>query len=67
LGAAVAKLFGRAPEQEIQADLRHFKMLMETGEILQSDSTAKGWGAARPKAESVAPPTATHEPSPTRH
>jgi uncharacterized membrane protein len=51
IGAAVAKLFGRAPEQEIQEDLRHFKQLMETGEILQSDSTAKGWGAAQPPAE----------------
>ncbi|MGE5539120.1 MAG: SRPBCC family protein [Gemmatimonas sp.] len=48
VGAAVAKLFGRAPEQEIQEDLRHFKQLMETGEVLLSDATAKGWGAAQP-------------------
>jgi uncharacterized membrane protein len=52
IGAAVAKLFGRAPEQEIQEDLRHFKALMETGEILKSDATAKGWGAAQPPADS---------------
>jgi uncharacterized membrane protein len=52
LGAAVAKLFGRAPEQEIQEDLRHFKQLMETGEVLLSDATAKGWGAAQPQARS---------------
>ncbi len=30
-GAAVARLFGRAPEQEVRADLQRFKELMETG------------------------------------
>ncbi|MCI0463970.1 MAG: DUF2892 domain-containing protein [Gemmataceae bacterium] len=33
LGALVAKLFGEAPEQQIQEDLRRFKQVMETGEI----------------------------------
>jgi uncharacterized membrane protein len=31
LGAAVAKLFGEEPSQQIQEDLRRFKQLMETG------------------------------------
>ncbi|HJQ82581.1 MAG TPA: SRPBCC family protein [Candidatus Binatia bacterium] len=38
LGATVAWLFGRAPEQEVQADLRTFKQVLETGEI----ATARG-------------------------
>lgn len=33
LGAAFAKLFGEEPEQQVREDLRHFKALMETGEI----------------------------------
>jgi uncharacterized membrane protein len=33
VGAAVARLFGSAPEQEIQDDLRRLKQLMETGEV----------------------------------
>jgi uncharacterized membrane protein len=33
LGAAVAKLFGEEPEQQIEDDLHRFKQLMESGEI----------------------------------
>ncbi len=32
-GALFAKLFGEAPEQQIDDDLRHFKQLLEAGEI----------------------------------
>ena len=32
-GALVAKLFGEEPSQQIEEDLRHFKSLIETGEI----------------------------------
>jgi uncharacterized membrane protein len=32
VGAAVARLFGQAPEQQIREDLRCFKQLMEAGE-----------------------------------
>jgi uncharacterized membrane protein len=32
LGSWVAKLFGEAPEQQVEEDLRRFKQLMETGE-----------------------------------
>ena len=31
VGAAIAKLFGEAPDQQIQEDLRRFKQVMETG------------------------------------
>ena len=33
LGMAIAKLFGEEPNQQVTDDLRHFKSLMETGEI----------------------------------
>ncbi len=33
LGMAVAKLFGEEPNQQVMDDLRHFKALMETGEM----------------------------------
>jgi uncharacterized membrane protein len=33
-GVTVAKLFGRAPGQEVEEDLRRFKQMMETGEII---------------------------------
>ncbi len=33
LGLAVAKLFGEAPQQQIEGDLRRFKNIMEAGEI----------------------------------
>lgn len=50
LGAAVAKLFGEEPAQQVADDLRHFKQVMETGEITRSDASAKGGGPAQPPA-----------------
>jgi len=41
-GAAVAKLFGEEPNQQLRDDLRRFKQLLETGEIARSDSTPEG-------------------------
>lgn len=43
VGAAFAKLFGEEPTQQIQEDLRHFKQLMESGEI----PTTKGQPSCR--------------------
>ncbi|MBW4664861.1 MAG: SRPBCC family protein [Chroococcus sp. CMT-3BRIN-NPC107] len=40
--AALAKLFGEEPEQQIGDDLRRFKMLMETGEIATTEGQPKG-------------------------
>lgn len=42
LGAAFASLFGEAPEQQIHDDLRLFKQVMETGEVVLSDSSGEG-------------------------
>jgi uncharacterized membrane protein len=37
VGAAIAKLLGEDPAQEIQEDLRRFKQLMEAGEVATTD------------------------------
>jgi uncharacterized membrane protein len=42
LGATVAKIFGRAPEQEVEEDLRRFKQVMETGEIITTEGQPAG-------------------------
>lgn len=42
LAAAIAKLFGEEPEQQIGDDLRRFKMLMETGEIATTEGQSRG-------------------------
>jgi uncharacterized membrane protein len=49
-GRTIAKLFGEAPEQQIEEDLNRFKQLMEAGEISVSDGPGL-WGAAQPAAE----------------
>jgi uncharacterized membrane protein len=44
IGAAVAKLFGEDPEQQMDDDLRRFKQVMEVGEVVVSDATLLGTG-----------------------
>jgi hypothetical protein len=45
----VAKLFRREPGQEIEDDLRRFKQVIETGEVLHSDASIHaGRHPARP-------------------
>lgn len=44
LTAAIAKIFGEEPEQQIGDDLRRFKMLMETGEIATTEGQPRGRG-----------------------
>ena len=39
LGSRVAMLFREEPGQQVQEDLRHFKQVMEVGEIVFSDAT----------------------------
>jgi uncharacterized membrane protein len=48
VGATLARLFGEEPGQQAQEDLRAFKQVMEIGEVVQSDATAKGGGPAQP-------------------
>jgi uncharacterized membrane protein len=42
LGAAVAKLFGEEPAQQVASDLRRFKQLMEAGEIPTTQGQPSG-------------------------
>jgi len=44
VGAAVAKLFGEEPEQQLDDDLRRFKQVLEVGEVVVSDATLMGTG-----------------------
>lgn len=42
LGAAVARYFGQEPNQALDDDLRRFKQVLETGEVMRSDGAP--WG-----------------------
>jgi uncharacterized membrane protein len=42
LGSAIAWIFGKEPSQTIQEDLRHFKQLMEAGEIPTTAGQPRG-------------------------
>ncbi|MGI9114489.1 MAG: cyclase/dehydrase [Chthoniobacterales bacterium] len=48
IGQTIAKMMGRAAEQEIQVDLYRFKQIMETGQITSTD----GQPAGRPSSTS---------------
>jgi uncharacterized membrane protein len=54
LGAKVAKLFREEPGAQMYDDLRHFKQVMELGEIVLSDaSKQRGMHPAQPNTEPV--------------
>ncbi len=42
LGAGVARLFGEDPEWQVKDDLRRFKQVMETGEIITTEGQSAG-------------------------
>jgi uncharacterized membrane protein len=42
IGATIARLFGEEPEQQVQDDLRTFKQVLETGEIVRSEGSIRG-------------------------
>jgi hypothetical protein len=50
--AAIAKLFGEEPGQQIAGDLRRLKQVLETGSIVHSDASIHhGMHPARPPSE----------------
>jgi uncharacterized membrane protein len=56
-GRLFAKLFGEEPAQQVKGDLNRFKQVIETGEVVVSDSVPQGLGQkmqrpGRPKAGS---------------
>lgn len=66
LGAAVAKLFGEEPGQQVADDLRRFKQMMEAGEVATVDGQPSG--RARPgiraALKGLAQPAARERPAP---
>jgi uncharacterized membrane protein len=57
VGAALARLFHSAPDQEIREDLRRFKQLMEVGEISTTRGQPRGGRlTGRPKTADKSPP-----------
>jgi uncharacterized membrane protein len=58
VGALVAKLFGEAPDQQVMDDLRHFKQVMETGQVVVSEGGADGTLLAQRPAQ----PRPQHQP-----
>ncbi|MBV9720380.1 MAG: SRPBCC family protein [Mycobacterium sp.] len=47
LGKAVATAFGESPEQQVSDDLRRFKQILETGQVMRSDGSPQGTAAYR--------------------
>jgi uncharacterized membrane protein len=47
LGKAVATLLGESPDQQVNDDLRRFKQILETGQVLRSDGSPDGTVAFR--------------------
>jgi uncharacterized membrane protein len=59
LGHTVAKLFGEAPDQQIRDDLRRFKQVVETGEVVRSEGSPEGSTARRQLFQRPAQPVAS--------
>jgi uncharacterized membrane protein len=43
----VARLFGEEPKQQVTDDLRRFKQVLETGEVVRSDASPDGHRTGR--------------------
>lgn len=59
LGAMVAKVFGENPQQQVCDDLRRFKQVIETGEIVRSDGSPQGSSMQQQAKQRPARPLAT--------
>ena len=68
LGKAIATMFGAEPGQAIAGDLRRFKQMLETGEVLHSDASIhRGMHPARPSRKAVPSRRGNEEKSRTKH
>jgi hypothetical protein len=47
LGQALARYFGEDPHQQLDDDLRRFKQVLETGEVVRSEGAPWGKRARR--------------------
>ncbi|MCV6971449.1 SRPBCC family protein [Mycobacterium bohemicum] len=57
LGKAAATLFGESPDQEVNDDLRRFKQIIETGQVLRSDGSPEGTSSGRQLHQQPGQPT----------
>jgi len=57
VGKAAATLFGESPDQQVNDDLRRFKQILETGQVLRSDGSPDGTAAARQLHQQPAQPS----------
>lgn len=57
LGKAAATLLGESPEQQVNDDLRRFKQIMETGQVLRSDGSPDGTVARQQLHQRAAQPS----------
>lgn len=56
VGAALLKLFGDDPVQQVKDDLRRFKQVMETGQVVRSEGAPEGTDARnQPKQHAARP------------
>jgi uncharacterized membrane protein len=57
-GAAVAKLLGEEPNQQLRDDLRRFKQVVELGEVVRSEGSPAGPSTRQQLAQRPARPVA---------
>jgi uncharacterized membrane protein len=60
IGRMVAKLWGEEPEQQVRDDLRRFKQVLETGDLVRSDALPHGTDARHQFVQSAAKPNKHH-------
>lgn len=61
LGRRVAEFFGASPQQQLDDDLRRFKQIMETGEVVRSDGAPSGKRARHEFPQHAAQPLSDDE------
>jgi uncharacterized membrane protein len=66
LAATIALLFGENPRQQVRDDLRRFKQVMETGEVVRSEGTPEGMFTPRLVKQRPAQPLESTPPAGAR-
>jgi uncharacterized membrane protein len=59
IGVVYARLSGEHPDQQVRDDVRRFKQVMETGEVVRSDGSPEGVHAIRQLRQRPAQPVTT--------
>ena len=63
LGTVVATLFGEEPDKQLHDDLRRFKQMVETGEVVRSEATPEGQSLVQHLRQRAAQPLGDRETS----